>query len=275
MHPILFDVGGFAIHTYGFMGGVAFLLGASIVLFRARGLGVTLERTADLIFWLAVLSLLGSRMVFVIQNPETVHSFVDLFDIRGGGLVFYGAFVVGFPLGFALMKRWGMPVFGMWDAMATAFPLAHGISRLGCYAAGCCYGAPHDGPMAVVFPEEGLAPAGIPMHPVQLYEAFSLFAIAAVCNAFYAHRRFDGQVMLLYLSLYAGARALLETFRGDVERGWFLQGVLGETLTWSQGMSLVLAVLAIGVFFVGARRASERQAEKAAIGAKIEGPRAD
>jgi len=270
MHPILFTVGGFEIHTYGFMGGVAFLLGASIVLYRAHQLGQTLERTADLIFWLAVLSLLGSRLVFVAQNPQTVNSLVDLFDIRGGGLVFYGAFIVGFPLGFLLMNRWQMPAFAMWDTMATAFPLSHGISRLGCYAAGCCYGAPHDGALAVVFPDHSLAPSGVPIHPVQLYEAFTLFAIGAVCNAFYAHRRFDGQVMLLYLSLYAVARAALEVFRGDVERGWFLPHLLGQALTWSQGMSLVLAAAAIGVFFVGARRA----AAKKAIGEQIEGPRA-
>jgi len=268
MHPILFSIGGFEIHTYGFMGGVAFLVGAAIVLYRAHRLGQTLERTADLIFWLAVLSLLGARLVFVLQNPETVNSFAGLFDIRGGGLVFYGAFIVGFPLGFLLMNRWDMPPFAMWDTMATAFPIAHGISRLGCYAAGCCYGIPTDGPTAVVFPDHSLAPSGIPMHPVQLYEAFTLFAIGAACNAFYRHRRFDGQVMLLYLSLYAVARAVLEMFRGDVERGWFLPELLGRVLTWSQGMSLVLAVVAIGVFFVGARRA----AAKKAIGAKIEGP---
>jgi len=270
MHPILFELGGLPIHTYGFLGGVAFLVGAGIVLVRARAIGVSLDQMADLIFWLAVLSLLGARLVFVVQNPQTIHSFADLFNIRGGGLVFYGAFVVGFPLGFALMRRWGMPIFAMWDVMATAFPLAHGISRLGCYAAGCCYGEPSSSPWAVTFPENSLAPHGVPLHPVQLYEAGALFAIAALCNLFYRHRSFDGQVMLLYLSLYAGARAGLEFFRGDLDRGWFLESLLGQTLTFSQGMSLLLAAGAVAVFLVGARRAAARKA----IGARIEGPTA-
>lgn len=258
MHPILFSLGGFEIHTYGFMGGVAFLVGAGIVLWRAHRLGVPVERTADVIFWLSVFSLLGARLVFVLQNPGVVTSLADWFDIRGGGLVFYGSFVIGFPLGFLLMHRWELPTFGLWDTMATAFPLAHGISRVGCYYAGCCYGAPTGPGSGVVFPEGSLAPAGIPLVPVQLYEAASLFVIAAICNLFYAYRRFDGQVMLLYLSLYAGARAVLETYRGDAERGWFLRDQLGEVLTWSQGMSLVLAVMAIAVFLVGARRAAAR-----------------
>jgi phosphatidylglycerol:prolipoprotein diacylglycerol transferase len=255
MHPILFNLGGFEVHTYGFCGGVAFLLGAGLVLFRAKQLGVSVERTADLIFWLAVLSLVGARLVFVAQNPGVVGSFLELFDVRSGGLVFYGSFVVGFPLGFALMHRWKMPAFAMWDTMATAFPLAHALSRVGCYAAGCCYGIPSSGPFAVQFPPGGLAPSEHALHPVQLYEAAALTVIGLICNLFYRHRRFDGQVMLLYLSLYAAARTVLETLRGDAERGWFMPEAFGETVTWSQGMSAVLAVSAIGVFFVGARRA--------------------
>jgi phosphatidylglycerol:prolipoprotein diacylglycerol transferase len=262
MHPILFDIGGFEIHTYGFMGGIAFLIGAAIVLWRGKNLGVPVERTADLIFWLSVVSLAGARLVFVLQNPGVVETLPQLFDIRGGGLVFYGSFLVGFPLGFLLMHRWEMPAFAMWDTMATAFPLAHGISRIGCYAAGCCYGAPTHGGHGVVFPEGSLAPPGIELYPVQLYEAAALFVIAAICNLFYRFRRFDGQVMLLYLSLYAIARAGLEMYRGDEERGWFLRDQLGEVLTWSQGMSIVLAVMAIAVFFVGARRAGTGEAAK-------------
>jgi len=256
MHPILFDINGFEIHTYGFMGGIAFIVGAGLVLWRGKNLGVPVERTADLIFWLAVLSLLGARLVFVLQNPGVVTSPLEFFDIRGGGLVFYGSFLVGFPLGFLLMHRWEMPAFGIWDAMATAFPLSHGISRLGCYAAGCCYGAPTGTEAGVQFPPGSLAPSGVNLYPVQLYEAGALFLIALLCNAFYRYRRFDGQVMLLYLSLYAVARAVLEVFRGDVERGWFLRDQLGEVLTWSQGMSIVLAAMAIAVFFVAARRAT-------------------
>jgi phosphatidylglycerol---prolipoprotein diacylglyceryl transferase len=256
MHPILFTISGFDVHTYGFMGGVAFLVGAGIVLLRAKKLGVPMERTADLIFWLAVLSLLGARLVFVLQNPGSIDSLLQLFDIRGGGLVFYGSFVVGFPLGFVLMNRWDMPAFGMWDTMATAFPIAHGISRLGCYAAGCCYGIPTGTDAGVQFPEGSLAPPHVNLYPVQLYEAAALFGIGLLCNLFYARRSFDGQVMLLYLSLYAVSRAVLEVYRGDAERGWFMADQLGEMLTWSQGMSILLAIMAIAVFFIGARRSS-------------------
>ena len=88
--------------------------------------------------------LVGARLTFVLQNPGAVSSFGDLFDLRGGGLVFYGAFLVGIPVGFAVMYLYALPAFQVWDLLGTAFPLSHAISRVGCWAAGCCYGAPTD-----------------------------------------------------------------------------------------------------------------------------------
>ena len=258
MHPIAFELpGGFEIHSYGVMGAVAFLVGCAIVLLRARQQGFDLNRVSDVIFWMAIGSLLGSRLVFVLQHPEIVESVGDFFDLRKGGLVFYGSFVVGIPLGFLLMARAKLPAFALFDIFATAAPLAHGISRVGCYLAGCCWGLPSDGPFAVTYPDHApIAPGGVPVHPVQLYEAFALAGIAGITNLFYARRRFDGQVFMLYLLLYAVLRSITETYRGDISRGFFLPELLGETLSFSQGMSILVAIAAIAVFFFGARFSS-------------------
>lgn len=277
MFPILFHIGAFPIHTYGALGALAFVVGAGMCLWRASRAGMDKDRVADVIFWMAMTSLVGARLVFVIQNPDAVHRWADLLDVRGGGLVFYGSFVVGIPVGFALMRRYGLPAFALWDIFGTAFPLSHAISRVGCFAAGCCYGAPTSAgaPWAVVFPDsQPLAPPGVPLHPVQLYEAATLVAIAAATNAFYPRRRFDGQVFLLYLVLYAVDRAVLELFRGDLDRGWFLPGIFGQVVTWSQGMSGVFAVVALAVFLFGARRQARRAEARHAIGAATLGPKA-
>jgi phosphatidylglycerol:prolipoprotein diacylglycerol transferase len=261
MFPILFHIGSFPIHTYGALGAAAFLTGAGIALWRGTRLGMDQNRLADVIFWMAITSLLGARLVFVLQNPETVSSLGEFLDLRGGGLVFYGSFLVGLPVGFALMHRYKLAPFAVWDLFGTAFPIAHAISRVGCYAAGCCYGSPTDPgfPWAITYPHDHpLAPSGVPVHPVQLYEAAALLGIGLLTNLFYPYRRFDGQVFLLYLVLYAAARPVLEIFRGDIDRGWFLPELLGQTLTWSQGMSAVFAVFALVVFFFGARSRSAR-----------------
>lgn len=259
MHPILFHLGDVAVHSYGAAGAVGFLLVAGVALVRARALGIKPERTADLIFWTSVAALLGARALYLLQNPQHVDGPLSFVDLRSGGLVFYGAMIVGLPVGSLLMRAYSMPFYAMWDIFATAMPLAHAISRLGCFAAGCCWGAATDVPWAVTYTHpRAVAPLHQAVHPTQLYEAGWLLLVGVVVNAFYARKRFDGQVMLLYLTLYAFGRSVVEAFRGDAARGFFLPGLLGDALTFSQGTSLVLAAVACAVFLVGARRARAR-----------------
>ncbi len=256
MHPILFTVGSFPIHAYGALGALAFVVGAGLTLLRCRWQGLDPNRMSDVIFWTSLAGLIGARAVFALQNPGIVSSLGDLLDLRGGGLVFYGGLLTGLPVGFALMRRFELPIFASWDIWGTAFPLSHAISRVGCFAAGCCYGLPSRGPLAVTFPDDQLiAPAGVPLHPVQLYEAAGLLLVALATNLFHRHRRYDGQVFLLYLVLYAALRTVTEAFRGDGDRGWFLPELLGQALTFSQGTSAVMVVVGLVVFFGVARRA--------------------
>lgn len=258
VQPILFHIGSFPVHTYGALGSLAFLVGAGLSLWRAVQLGLDHNKIADVIFWMAITSLLGARITFVLQNPGTVHDLAGLLDLRGGGLVFYGALVVGLPVGFLLMARYKLPAFAVWDLFGTAFPISHAISRVGCFAAGCCYGAPTDSSLGVTYPaEQTIAPIGVPLHPAQLYEAATVFSIGILANLLYRYRPFDGSIFLLYLGLYAAARPILEIFRGDAERGWFLPDLLGETLTWSQGMSAIFAIVAFAVFFYAARTSTQ------------------
>ncbi|MCA9571656.1 MAG: prolipoprotein diacylglyceryl transferase, partial [Myxococcales bacterium] len=238
MHPILVDLNGFAIHTYGAMGALGFLFTAFTALWRGRKLGIAAERMADLIFWSALIALVGSRIVFLVQNP-VFSSPWDWVNLRTGGLVFYGAILFGVPAGSLLIRRYGMPFFATWDIFAAAFPIAHGFARLGCFAAGCCYGSPFDGPWAVTFTDpKSVAPHDVALHPTQLYEAGFLFALGAVLQVVYAKKPFHGSVMLVYLLGYAAGRAVVEMYRGDASRGYFLPEVLGSLLSYSQGISL-------------------------------------
>lgn len=258
MHPILFQVGDFAVHSYGFLGAVAFLLGAFIALRRAQSLGVVPEATADLIFWTSIVGLAGSRLLFVAQNPEAVDTWFDVVNFRNGGMVFYGSLLVAVPFGSWWMRWKGMPVLGMWDVMATVMPLAHAISRLGCFAAGCCYGSETSVSWAVRFEHElAGAPHGVPLHPVQLYEAAMLLGVAAIANLAWTRRTQDGLVIGLYLMLYAVGRAVMELYRGDVSRGFFAPEVFGELLTYSQGVSVFGLVAGAVLIWMGRRQGGD------------------
>ncbi len=243
MHPILFELGDFPVHTYGLMGMLGFLLVVFVLLRRARQLFLNLDKVVDTIFWTALSGLIGARGLYLLQNPEAVQTLGQVFQIRQGGLVFYGALLLGLPVAALLVWRHGLPLRAFLDALATALPLGHGVSRLGCFFAGCCYGRPTELPWGIVHHHPlADAPAGLSLHPVQLYEAAALIGIGVVLNLLYAKKRFDGQILLLYLALYAGARLLVETFRGDASRGF----LLGEWLSFSQGVSLLVGLLAVG-----------------------------
>lgn len=245
MHPIAFQFGETAIHSYGVMGALGFIVGCAVVLTRGRAEGLERERLADVIFWTSVSALVGARLLFLLQNPSHAESLFDVVNLRKGGLVFYGSLIAGIPTASVLLLKYKLPFFKTWDILATALPLSHAFSRVGCLLAGCCYGLPTDVPWAITFhADQSAAPQDVPLHPTQLYEAGMLLGIAAICNLYFSRRRADGQVTLLYLVLYAIGRSIVEEFRGDADRGFLLGGLL----TVSQGLSLVLATVAVVLF---------------------------
>lgn len=243
MHPVLIDLGGFELHGYGAMGAVGFVVLSVLALRDARARGYSSEAVVDVIFWTALAAIAGSRLVFFLQNQSVLTSWVDILNPRTGGLVFYGAFL-GLPVGIWLARRRGLPVADLADLFGRLLPLAHGCARIGCFLAGCCWGLPTDLPWGVVFTDpRAPGPHDLPLHPVQLYEAAGLFAISAGLTWLAPRKRFDGQVMLTYLLAYAVLRSLTEVVRGDAERGFVLEALLGPTISTSQAIAAAFVVL--------------------------------
>ena len=118
----------------------------------------------------------------------------------------------------------------MWKTMDACIPglvLAHLFGRLGCLSAGCCYGKPTDKPWGIRLysdlVDEHLR--GIPLHPTQLYEAGALGILFLGLLWIFHHRKFDGQVALTYFLAYPIIRSIVEIFRGDLIRGFVIDGV--------------------------------------------------
>ena len=173
-------------------------------------------------------------------------------EFWNGGLAYYGGLIAAVGVDLWFLRRERFPLGKACDAAATVIPLGLFFGRLGCFFGGCCFGKVSDSRLALSFPafsaasekqfRDGvLASKGLPslpVHPTQLYEAAGSLAIAAFL-ALYLHprKRFDGQVLLAFLALYAALRFALEYLRDD-DRG----ALLG--LSTSQ---LIGAVIAIGV----------------------------
>lgn len=183
------------------------------------------------------------------------------------GYVYYGGVLMAIGMGYLYLRRGGFTRIGAFgDYAAPGFALGIFVGRLGCYTAGCCYGSPTSLPWAVVFPH-GHASGGVPIHPVQLYDAaFGLVAFLLVL-ILHQKRRFPGETFALLIAAYSVWRFVTEMFRADADRGLWLSGALST----SQLVSLV--VLPVTLFIWYRERNKARASEgPAAEGAKAEAP---
>lgn len=244
MHPILIEFGDFALHTYGAMGAIGFVILCVLSLREAQQRGWDNDKVVDVIFWGSLGGIVGARVLFFVQNPIAYTSPIDIVNMRTGGMVFYGAFA-GLPVGWFVLQRTGLPAWDVVDVFAKLMPLAHGMSRLGCLGAGCCYGLPASVPWAVTYTHPlSAAPHDVPLHPTQLYEAIGLFALSAFLTWRASRKRFSGEIILDYVLGYAVLRSITELFRGDADRYFVLEDVLGPVISTSQGLAIVFFVMA-------------------------------
>ena len=93
-------------------------------------------------------------------------------------------------------------------------------------------------------------PLNVPLHPTQLYLSANALLIFLILQWAYRRKTFDGEVFWLYVLLYAITRGILETWRGDLVRGFVIPGVLST----SQFIGLLTALLAAAMLFVFSRR---------------------
>lgn len=244
MHPVLIDLGGFELHSYGAMAAFAFLVVVFVALRDADAHDWDRDLMVDLLFYGSIAGIVGARGLFFLQNPALLESPWSVVDMRTGGMVFYGAPLLGLPVSLWLLQRYRMPLWAVADTFARTLPLAHGLSRIGCFAAGCCYGLESDAAWAVTFSDPmSAAPIGVALHPVQLYEASGLFLISAFCFWLLPRKQFHGQVFLAYLSLYAVLRSIVELWRGDADRYFVVPDLVSTSQGISIGMLLVVGAL--------------------------------
>ena len=247
MYPELFSVGPVTIYTYGVLLAASYLLGLQFAITRARKWGLDGNRVLDLGVYIIIAALVGAKLLLLITEFDQFHaSPAEILSIARSAGVFYGGLIMAIAVAFWYIHRHHMPFWTTCDAFAPAIALGHVTGRLGCFAAGCCYGRPTNVSWAVVFTNPAAAanvgtPLGIPLHPTQLYEAAAELLILVVLLA--TERRghpFPGRTFWLYMILYAMSRFIVEFYRGDP------RGVIFGVST-SQFISLLLAPLAIAM----------------------------
>jgi phosphatidylglycerol---prolipoprotein diacylglyceryl transferase len=248
MHPILFEIpkivfgnwafGPIPIRLYGLMIGLGFVIGVTLAARQAKKEGVSPERVTDLGVYMLLTAIVGSRILFVLTN---LHEFADkpweAFALWKGGLVFYGGLLAAVPVGIGYVKRHRLPVWKTADIMAPSIALGQAFGRLGCFFAGCCYGATCSLPIGITFNDpHTLAPPGVPLFPTQLMESGGNLLIFLTLLLLRRSKKFNGQLFWAYVLFYAVLRFIIEFFRGDTIRGLYFGGAISTSQIIAIGM---------------------------------------
>lgn len=262
MYPELVRIGDFPINTYGLLLAVAFLVALYVAARLAERDGLPRERVYDLGLWMLLAAIIGSKILMLWTEPAYRENPWHLFSLdflRSGG-VFYGGFIAAVLTGYWLVRRYGLPWWKTADAFAPAIALGQAIGRQGCFAAGCCWGKPTGLPWGVRFTERAHELTGVPtdvfLHPTQLYESFATLALFLFLFWRHRHKRFDGEIILLYAMCYAAIRFAVEFFRDD-PRGDIAGLTTLTGLSTSQLISLIVGIAALALFW--RRRMSSKE----------------
>jgi phosphatidylglycerol---prolipoprotein diacylglyceryl transferase len=247
VYPKLFELGPFTVYSYGVLLAASYLLGLWMAMRRAKKRGLDSNRVLDLGIYIIIAALVGAKLLLLVvdfevyrNNPREILSL-----LRSGG-VFYGGLILAVVVAFRYIATHKMPMWTTCDVFAPGIALGHVTGRLGCFAAGCCYGKPTDVAWGVIFTNPLAAaqvgtPLGIRLHPTQLYEAGAELLILGLLLATEGRgRRFPGRTFWLYMLLYAVSRYMIEIYRGDP------RGVVPFLdVSTSQFISLVLGPLSL------------------------------
>jgi phosphatidylglycerol---prolipoprotein diacylglyceryl transferase len=249
--PRLFHVGSFSLPTYGLLVSLGVLIGLWVSVRNSEKQGIDPEHAWNFGILVVLAGIVGAKILYLINDwgyytthPREIFSFATL---QAGG-VFSGGLVAAFAAAAWYIRKNRMPALATCDAFAPGLALGHAIGRLGCFAAGCCYGKPTTHFWGVTFTNP-LAqswvgtPLGVPLEPTQLFESAVELANFFILMWLLKRKKFDGQVFGAYLFLYGVARYFLEFIRDDPGRGSVFGGIMTGTQLISIGLVLTGGLL--------------------------------
>lgn len=262
MHPILFELGPITIYTYGVLLAAAYLLGLWMAARRARQAGLDGNKVLDLGIWVIIAALVGAKaLLFIIDFRHFTSSWQEFTTLLRSGGVFYGGLIAAVVVCISLLRKHKLPLWTSGDLFAPGIALGYMVGRLGCLAAGCCYGKPTDVAWAITFTDPAAninvgTPLNVPLHPTQIYESIAgliIFGLLLVLER--RGRQFPGRTFWSFVLLYSVSRFIIEFYRGD-DRGFVM-----NTLSTSQFISVVLAPLSIVMLWYLSRPSQPPAAE--------------
>jgi phosphatidylglycerol:prolipoprotein diacylglycerol transferase len=244
MYPELLHIGPITVYTYGLMMAIGFLVSYLLLQVESKKLGDHPDLASNIVFWAAIGGILGSKILYLLENIPDLIADPKGMIFSGSGLVFHGG-LIGGAIAVIAVLRHSHKSIGSMRHYRTFIVNCQGFGRIGCFFAGCCHGKACSLPWAMTFPYAS-PPANYPVHPTQLYEAFLNFAFYFILVKLIRPKTTkQGQTMAIYLMFAGLERFLIEFFRVN-PRGWL-------NLSSAQFTSFGMVCLGIIIFLFVAK----------------------
>lgn len=264
IEKVAFTMFGRDVRWYGLIITAGIILAFCYAVFRGqRNEGVAPDDVIDIGIWTVLLGVIGARVYYVLTELDQYDSFYEMIAIWNGGIAIYGA-IIGGCLGIVLTCLFKKISWRkLFDMAAPGVILAQAVGRWGNFCNGEAHGyaigetTTFDLFTHVFHPASGEgtffhwirmgltdAFGTVYYHPTFLYESVWNLLGFLLINLFYKHKRFDGQVALLYFTWYGFGRMWIEGLRTDSLY------ITGTSLRISQCVGLLCFVVGLVLLLV-------------------------
>lgn len=262
--PKTIMVGSFGIAIYGICIALAMIVGINVAAQIARRDGQNPEVYWDVSIWLIIGAIVGARIYYVaFRWYDYVDDPIQIFNLRAGGLAIYGGILMDILILLIYCHRHKLSLRMVLDTAAFGLVIGQVIGRWGNFFNREVFGGYTDSLLAMRLPIS-MVRAGdisdqianhiaegtnyIQVHPTFLYEGLWNLGLFVLMLLYRKHKKFDGEMTLIYLGGYGIGRAWIEYIRTDQ---LYLPGT---TLPVSLCLGLALAVFSVVMAVVGRRR---------------------
>ena len=259
--PKTFSVFGLEIAFYGVIIALGMIAGYAVAQWQARRTNQSPELYLDFAMYAIVISILGARAYYVIFSwDEYKDDILQVFNIRGGGLAIYGGIIAAVltAIVYSRVKKISFRLLA--DTGCTGLVTGQIIGRWGNFFNREAFGSYTDNLFAMQLMRNEVSQAAvandpaylenlkvidgieyIQVHPTFLYESMWNFALLIVLLVYTKYKKFDGELILIYLGGYGLGRAIIEGLRTDQLLLW------NTNIAISQAIGIVTAVICFGL----------------------------
>lgn len=239
INPTAFTVFGIDIQWYGIIIAIGLLLAVLYCFPRMKHFGIDSERATDAVIGGVIGGIIGARLYFVSMKWDEYRkdtlkdTFLAIINTRNGGLAIYGGIIGALIVGLIICKIRKVRFLPMLDIAVLGFLIGQGIGRWGNFVNQEAFGINTDfflgmtgGRIQYVINNEmqiggSMYENGLemlweqPVHPCFLYESVWCLLGFAIFALYSKHRKYDGQILLMYMAWYGAERAVVEGLRTD------------------------------------------------------------